>query len=171
VLCYGEDAVFVVVKMLRGVIDELEFLHYFVFVFTFVVRAGIYAPALSSSTISYAASTGSNMASLFSFLTEHNSSQHAAKIPCWTALFSLTSTQATKSIVAPLLAQEISKRALRDWRKFQVYGEWDGTGSCGGGPSTESECSINHIVVRKQKCRRQRGCRGAVLRRSRSTSY
>jgi hypothetical protein len=120
VLCYGEDAVFVVVKILRGVIDELEFLHYFVFVFTFVVRAGIYATALSSSTISYAASTGSNIASLFSsFLIEHNSSQHAAKIPCWTALFSLTSTQATKSMVAPLLAQEISKRALRDWGNFK----------------------------------------------------
>jgi hypothetical protein len=34
VLC--KDPVFVVVEMLRGVVDELESLHYFVFEFAFV---------------------------------------------------------------------------------------------------------------------------------------
>jgi hypothetical protein len=36
VLCYAEGPVFVVVEMLRGVVDGLEFLHYFVFAFAFV---------------------------------------------------------------------------------------------------------------------------------------
>jgi IGR protein motif len=117
-LCYGEDADFVVVEIFRGVVDELEFLHYFVFIFAFVVRAGIYGYGASSSTISSAAFKGSNMASSSpSSLIGGNLSQHAAEIPSWTALFSLTSTQLRERGVEP----PRSRRHLLWWReKFEM---------------------------------------------------